>query len=53
MSFMNYDFVLTACQHHQELAKHAADLQLEGRSSRPHRSKGSLRRLARWSRHSM
>ena len=40
MSFMNYDFLLDACQHHHELAKHAADLPPVGRSHRRHRFGG-------------
>jgi len=40
MNFMNYDFLLTACKHHQELAKHVADLHLVDRSSLRSRFQG-------------
>ena len=35
MSSMNYDLLLTACQHHHDLAKHAADLHLVDRPPGP------------------
>jgi len=37
---MNYDLLFTACQRHQELAKHAADFRLVRRSPRRRRSEG-------------
>ena len=40
MSFTNYDLLLTARQHRQELAKHAADFRLVRPSRRPRRAEG-------------
>ena len=40
MSFTNYDLLLTANQHRQELAKHATDFRLVRRAPRRRRSEG-------------
>ncbi len=44
MNFMNYDFVLLACEHRHQRAKHAAELRLEPRSQRRHPTGGWWRR---------